>query len=96
VRSAASELQSLSFSLSLSLSVRTNAICERGLLESQCEISGHRLLALRLAGRSHRCTYYRQDNASLSPLSCSVAFFACVRRAGQEREREREREKGPE
>lgn len=62
------------------------------LLESQCEISGRRLLALRLAGRSVRCTYYRQDNASSSsPFSLRCLFARSSHGDREERKGEKRR-----
>lgn len=87
----------ISLSLSRSLCARTRFMratgYKRSLLESQCEISGRRLLALRLVGRSVRCTYYWQDNALCLPLSRIVAFLrasvARTRREKKEKERKR-------
>jgi len=88
----------LSLSLFLTLYL-PESVCDlreppgkRSLLESQCEISGCRLLALRLVGRSIRCTYYQQDSALCLPLSRFVAFLrASVAQARREKKKKKEK-----
>lgn len=75
----------LSFSLYARMRFMKATGYEKGLLESQREILGYRLLALRLVGRSIRCTYYQQDNASLSPFFRFVAFLRASHRRQESR-----------